>query len=64
MHPALVLHTLHLHDGFIRRRLEHSVVAAGTWVFTIDCTTERRGPELSGPIDIDRPAIDQQRTKA
>jgi hypothetical protein len=33
-------------------------------VFAIDSTAERRGPELSGLIDIGRAAIDQQRTEA
>ncbi|KQY52620.1 hypothetical protein ASD14_08530 [Lysobacter sp. Root494] len=41
MYPTLMLHALNLHDGFIRRSLEHAVVAASTRVYAIDRTAER-----------------------
>jgi hypothetical protein len=62
--PALVLDPLDLHDGFVRRRLQHAVVAARAGVGGVHGATQGPGPEPGSPIDVGRVAVDQQGTES
>src|SRR5581483_10565891 len=64
VNAALVLHALDLHDGLIRRRLQHAVVAAASRVFQVHRTPEGLPPEAGGLIDVGSLAIDQDGAKA
>src|SRR5690348_11003896 len=60
VHAALVVHPLDLHDGLVRRGLQHSIVTAAAGVFRIHGSAEGRGPEPSSCVQVFGLAVDQQ----
>src|SRR6185437_14717658 len=61
---TFVLHALDLHDGLVRRRLQHPIVTAAARVLGVDRPAERLRPEARSRVDIGGIAVDQDRAKA
>jgi hypothetical protein len=57
VNPTLVFDALNLHNRFIWRRFQHTVVAAGPWMIEIYRTAQRISPKLCGLINIRCAAI-------
>jgi hypothetical protein len=64
VNPAFVVDALNLHDRFVGRRLQHTVVAASTWVIGINRTAQCLSPKARGLINIRCVAVNQQRAKS
>ena len=64
VNPAFVVDTLNLHNGFVGWRLQHTVVAASTWVIGIYCSAQCLSPKARGLINIRCVAVNQQRAKS
>jgi hypothetical protein len=64
VHAAFVFHALDLHDGLIRRYLQHAVVAAAAGMIGIYRATQCLAPELSSFIHVGGLAVDQQRAES
>jgi hypothetical protein len=61
---ALVVYALDLHNGFVGRCLQHTVVAATATVLRIHRATKGRGPEPGSLVHIGGLAVDQHGAKA
>jgi hypothetical protein len=64
VHATLALHALDLNAEFVRRGLEHAVIAAAAGMIWIDGAAQRLGPEPGRRIDIIGLAVNQQAIEA
>jgi hypothetical protein len=60
VHTALVIDALNLHNGFVRRGLQHPIIAAATPMVEVHGTAEHLCPEAGRLVHVRSLTIDQE----